>query len=199
MTKKNLLAAASLLLLLTGCSFSKGETQQNYVLEAPLISEQLQGKQIDVVVMPVEVASGLDTARVAFIEDKVRMNYLAGAKWAEPLPQMLQYVWIDALRKNHVVSSASSNSAGIKPDRAIVISANAFQAEKKDDGHFVIHIAYEAKETSALSHTVLAVAETTVYLPVAGTNQTDVMDAFNAANQEAIHNLLVKLADRMKS
>jgi ABC-type uncharacterized transport system auxiliary subunit len=201
MTKHHLFLAPLLLvfLALTGCSFvTSGDVQQNYVLPVPTLEVKRTTLPLHLKVMPVEVASGLDTTRIALIENDVQINYFADSRWAEPLPQMLQFLWIQALRQSGLATSVSGDTEGTKADRLIHITASAFNAVRKDEEGMFIRIHYEAKVTSPLTHAVLSVEDSAVEQILPSSSMESVMQTFNSANAQAMHNLLKKLSSAEK-
>ena len=72
------LISASLLLAslaLSGCALtSGGDIQQTYVLPVPALDASKPMLALHLKVMPIDVASGLDTTRIALIENNVQIN-----------------------------------------------------------------------------------------------------------------------------
>jgi len=180
---------------LTSCALMGEGDQQNYVLRAPVVEvSALNPLPLHLKIMPVEVAPGLDSTRISLIEHDVQLNYLADARWVEGLPQMLQFLWGEAFKQSHIVTSVSSDNAGAKADRLINITANAFNAVRGADQEIHIHIAYEAKIIAPLSHVVLAVESVSIEEKAASPALEDVMQTFNKTNAAAMQQLLAKVA-----
>lgn len=186
------------LLALNGCAFGGGDIQQNYVLPVPTIETSGKPLPLNMQVMPVEVATGLDTTRIALIENDVQMNYLADSRWAEPLPQMLQDLWAEALKQSRLTASVSSDETGAKADRLIHIKANAFNAVRNANGDIVVHIDYEAKVLAPLTRAVLSVEEVNIEQKAPSPGQDSVMRTFNTANATAMRKLMQKLSIGIK-
>lgn len=193
MKKAPLLCA--LLLLLGGCALPT-ETRQNYVLTAPTFEKTQLAQKGSLVVLPLEVASGLDTTRIALLDEQVSLSALSGAKWADPLPDLLQSVLTNTLRKNGFATAVSTDATGIKADKLLAVTVPAFQAERDENGALTIHIAYEAKELAPLTREVLKVARASETSPVTPQTQTDLIAAFDKANQKALHKLLDALSEK---
>lgn len=186
-------------LVLTGCSFaSDADVQQNYVLPVPVFKAGKLSSPMHLEVLPVDVASGLDTTRIVLIDKGVQVNYLADSRWAEPLPQMLQFLWIQSLRQSGLASSVSSDTDGEKADRLIHITASAFNAVRNDDGSILVRVQYQVKIISPLTHVVLSSEDSSVAQTVRSLSMENVMETFKTANAQAMNDLSKKLvADLM--
>jgi ABC-type uncharacterized transport system auxiliary subunit len=190
--------SASLLLAslaLSGCALtSGGDIQQTYVLPVPALDASKPTLALHLKVMPVDVASGLDTTRIALIENNVQINYLADSRWAEPLPQMLQFLWMQALSQSGLAASVSSDTDGTKADRLIYITATAFNAYRTTNNDIAVRIRYQAKIVTPLTHIVSSVEESTIEETAPSANMASVMQTFNEANTLATSKLLQKLS-----
>ena len=182
-------------LAVAGCAFvPSGEVQQNYVLPVPSFEVNKQALPLHLKVLPVEVASGLDTARIVMIEKGVQVNYLADSRWAEPLPQLLQFLWIQSLRQSGSASSVSSDTDAEKADRLIHITASAFNAVRNDDGSIVVRVQFQVKIMLPVTYVVLSVEDISVEQAALSSNMESVMVAFRSANEQAMEGLSKKLA-----
>jgi len=197
MTSVRSVFALLLPLVLFGCAFGSGETVQRYVLPAPQVEASKAPLPLNVQVLPVDVAAGLDTARIAVLESGARMNYLEGARWAEPLPDMLQDMWIDALRKSRLARSASNDFSAIKADRILHITANAFQAER-ENGDMNVTVDYAVKVIAPDTHAVLAVEELRLFKRAPASDTDSLMRTFVEVNADAMRGLIQKLANDIK-
>ncbi len=182
-------------LAVTGCSaFTDTNIQQNYVLSVPDSQTSLPPLPLHLQVMPVDVGSGLDTTRIAFIDNDVQMNYMADSRWAQPLPGMLQLLWIQTLKQSGLGTSVGSDTDGEQADRIIHITASAFNAVRNHDGSIIVRVHYEAVVTAPLTRKFLS-AENSDYQQTTSAKSTEeLINAFNKANMQAMDDLVKKLA-----
>ena len=184
-------------LALAGCSvFTDANPQQNYILSAPEIQTNEPPLPLHLQVMPVDVGSGLDTTRIAFIDNEVQMNYVADSRWAQPLPDMLKLLWIQALKQSGLGVSVGSDTDGERADHVIHITASTFNAIRNLDGSIVVRVHYEVVVTELLTHKVLSVDDSVSERAILASapSTEELVKAFNKANIQAMTNLVNKLA-----
>ncbi len=182
-------------LALAGCSaFTDANPQQNYVLSAPDIQANGPLLPLHLQVVPVDVGPGLDTTRIAFIDNDVQMNYVADSRWAQPLPDMLQLLWIQTLKQSGLGASVGSDTDGEQTDRIIHITASAFNAVRNHDGSIIVRVHYEAVVTAPLTRKVLSVENSDYEQTTSSPSTEELINAFNKANIQAMDDLLAKLA-----
>ncbi len=184
-------------LVVSGCALGSGEVVQRYVLSAPQGEAAKASLPINVQVLPVDVAPGLDTARIAVFEGGARLNYLEGSRWADPLPDMLQGVWIDALTKSRLTISASNDFSAVKADRILHITVNAFQAIR-ENGDMNVTVDYAIKVIAPDTHAVLAVQEVRLFRKAPASDTESLIKTFVEVNADAMRLLIHKLAGDIK-
>ncbi len=192
-----MLFALFLPLALWGCALGEGDVVQRYVLPTPPVVLKNAPRPLKLQVRAVDVAAGLDTSRIALIKNDTRMNYLEGARWAESLPEMLQGIWIDILRKSRLTASVSNDFSTVKPDRVLHITANAFHVIK-EGGDMSVRIEYAAELSAPGANDVFASEDITVIKKAPAQDIDSLMHVFQAANAEAMNGLILKLAKDIK-
>ena len=96
-------AAALLVLALagSGCSGSllqsQAEAPKIYRLASPALATRGAALPMAVSVSLPRAAAALDTDRIAVVQAAGGFDYIAGVRWAEPAPQMLQQMLVEAL------------------------------------------------------------------------------------------------------
>jgi ABC-type uncharacterized transport system auxiliary subunit len=184
-------------LALGGCSvFTDAPPLQNYILLAPEIQTNEPPLLLHLQVMPVDVGTGLDTTRIAFIDNDVQMNYLVDSRWAQPLPDMLQLLWIQALKQSGLGVSVGSDTDGELADHVIHITASTFNAFRNHDGSIVVRVHYEVVVTAPLTRKVLSVDDSASEQTISASTPSpeELVNAFNKANIQAMNDLAKKLA-----
>jgi ABC-type uncharacterized transport system auxiliary subunit len=146
--------------------------------------------------MPVDVGTGLDTTRIAFIDNDVQMNYLVDSRWVQPLPDMLQLLWIQALKQSGLGVSVGSDTDGELADHVIHITASTFNAFRNHDGSIVVRVHYEVVVTAPLTRKVLSVDDSASEQTISASTPSpeELVNAFNKANIQAMNDLAKKLA-----
>ncbi len=129
----------TLLMLLTasvtGCSVldpgpAPSLLQLNPTMPAPLAAAPLHKGQM-VVAMPV-AGRDLDTDGIALIFQGREVRYLAGSRWANSVPQLLQRNIIDALTSSNAFSGVSGESAGIAATMKLLSEVRRFNLRYAD-------------------------------------------------------------------
>lgn len=124
-----------LLLLMAGCMQlgpSAGPVPERYVLPVPEGSAGPAGSAPDALVLErPEVAPGLATDRIAVLRAGRRLDHLAGARWAVPLPELLQAFFRASLAQDFPATAVTAAPGGNGGPRLAAMVWH-FQAEYPD-------------------------------------------------------------------
>lgn len=191
---------AALLLGMTGCSVmgKPPEPAQLYVLPAPSF-QALPGvasRPVTVKIALPEVASGLDTARIAVMENGYKLNYFAQANWPEPLPDMLQTRLVDGFEKSGLVRGVSSDSSGVQSDYILQLDVQEFNALQASDLKALprVRVRYRALLLATDSHSLVASVPAEQDVTATANSMEAIVAAFNVADEAAMRTLLPTLA-----
>ena len=97
--------------------------QLSPTMPGPLMSKPLN-KQV-VVAMP-QAGRDIDTDGIALLFNNREIRHLSGARWASPVPQMLQRELIDALTATNGLRGVAGESAGIAADARLLCDIRQF-------------------------------------------------------------------------
>ena len=124
------MAAFAAVLGLAGCSPLKSTAPAplTYTLQPALASEQTQTLPSGVLyVMRPSLPSGFDTDRIAlFMDGGRRIDYYAGARWAEPLDSVLQNVMVRSGRHELPNMIVDTPDLSIPVDYKLAVKVNDF-------------------------------------------------------------------------
>ncbi len=124
-----LLAAA---VLGTGCvgSMLKSDDQPPdlYRLSAAQVAAAASTSPQAIAVARPRSVSSLDTDRIAVVTPGHGFNYLAGARWADPAPQMVQQLLVDALVAGGGFAAAVAAPSRVPADLLLDVELRGFEA-----------------------------------------------------------------------
>jgi cholesterol transport system auxiliary component len=137
---------ASLPLLLSGCLslHSNQPIQQQYVLTLSPAASREAGQSYgsgasgsstaSVQVLLPTAAAGLGGEGIAVLRPGQRLDYFSGARWAESVPQMVQMLIIEALRRQGSFRLVESDSGPFSASYALAVDITHFEADYTPGG-----------------------------------------------------------------
>mgnify|MGYP006445148317 CR=1 FL=1 len=137
MTRGRMLALAGVLAMTTGCSpfQASGPAPREYLLSAPaggVDESSLRGLPAALAVARPTVPPGLDGTRIRIRRPDQRLDYIAEARWAEPLPDLIAHVQRDLLRASgrRVAQAGTESGNG---DAVLELRMERFHPVYSDD------------------------------------------------------------------
>jgi cholesterol transport system auxiliary component len=79
-------------------------------------------------------ASSLDTSRIAVVKQKLGFDYYAGVRWADPSPQMLQQMLVQALSADGGFSTVVVAPSRVPADLLLEVELRRFEARARGEG-----------------------------------------------------------------
>lgn len=79
-------------------------------------------------------ASSLDTNRIAVVNQKLGFDYYAGVRWADPSPQMLQQMLVQALSADGGFSTVVVAPSRVPADLLLEVELRRFEARTQGQG-----------------------------------------------------------------
>lgn len=79
-------------------------------------------------------ARGLDTDRIAVRPAPHELKYLAGARWSDRAPRLVQALLIEALEETGGLAGVGRPSDGMRADYALVSELRAFEVDRAGSG-----------------------------------------------------------------
>jgi cholesterol transport system auxiliary component len=193
-----LVVLLGLSLLGTGCTASLLDSRN----EAPEVF-RLSGLQREHAGDPLPLAlavarprapASLDSERIALVQDGGRFDYVAGARWADPAPQMLQQMIVRVLAADGRFATVVSAPNRVPTDLALDVELRRFEAVYgPGQGPPVVRVEVQVTlvhaRTARLVTSFLVEAEA----GAAENRRSAVLEAFERATDEALAGIVERL------
>jgi cholesterol transport system auxiliary component len=141
--------AALFATVLSGCSLpdlGSGPPPDLYVLSPKsTFPEDLPTVDWQLVVEEPSTAKGIDTDRIAIAPSSLEVKYLAGSRWADRAPRMVQQLLIQSFENTKKIVSVGRQSIGLRSDFVLKVELREFQAEKTAEGATVVRVRLNLK------------------------------------------------------
>ena len=141
-----------------------------------------------------QVAPGLDSSGIATRWPGQRLDYVAGARWAEELPLLLEAALIESLQDSGRLSSVQGDFGRFRATHTLVIEVRRFEADYTGGGLPVAQVALTAT-IGGTDRRVLASFTVSGSEAAAANRQTAVVAALDAAFARATAELAQKTFD----
>lgn len=189
----------AVLLALTGCTtlgaFERAATPLDvYELRAPSAPRAAAPRPLDVIVELPEAGGAIATDRVMIRPAPMQAQYLADARWADPLPETVQTLMVRTLSDTGALRYVGRRPLGVGGDFAVLTELTDFQAEAEAAGpgavinlRMIVRLVRERDATVVSTRTITAEAQ------AATTKSGDVIAAFDRATGQAMQAFAVWL------
>ncbi len=135
----------------------------------------------DLMVIVAEVAPGLDGPGIAGRWPGGRLDYLAGTRWADALPRLVQAALIESLQDSGRLRSVQSDLGRFRATHTLVVEVRRFEADYTAGGMPVAQVALAVTLGRASDRRVLAAFTASASEASAENRQTAVVAALDAA------------------
>lgn len=190
-----IVAAAAV--LAAGCFGGlKKEVEQPlmYRIDAPRLAQGAPlAADLKVVVGP--LAPGLDGPGIATSWPGQRLDYLAGARWAEGLSGLLESALVESLQDSGRLRSVQGDLGRFRATHTLVVEVRRFEADYSGGGLPVAQVSFAATLGRASDRRVLAAFTVTASEAVAENRQSSVVAALNTAFNRAVTEVAGKSFD----
>jgi len=123
---------AALVLALTGCAASllesSAQAPDTYRLAGEALPDRGARLPLALGVARPGAAPALDTERVAVVQPDSRFDYVAGIRWSEPAPQMLQQQLVRALAADGRFDAVVATPSRVPADLLLDVELRRFEA-----------------------------------------------------------------------
>lgn len=182
-----LLAAAAACAGCVGSALdSKRAAPETYRLAAPALPNAGTPLPAALAVGRPRAAAALDTEQIAVTGPQSRFDYYAGVRWAEPAPQMLQQVLVQALAADGRFSTVVAAPSRVPAEYALDVELRRFEAADDGGGTPVVHVALQVTLLDSRRGTRLASFPAVAEVAAASDRRAAVLAAFDTATQQAI-------------
>jgi cholesterol transport system auxiliary component len=180
---RTLLAAAAAVLLAAGCFGGlKNEVPQPliYRVDAPKLAA---GPPLpsDLQVAVSGTSPGLDGDGIAGRWPGRRLDYIAGARWADDLPRLLQSALVESFQDSGRLRSVQDDLGRFRATHTLVIEVRRFEADYSAGGLPVAQVTLAANLGRNSDRHVLASFTTSASEAATENRQTSVVAALDAA------------------
>jgi cholesterol transport system auxiliary component len=188
------LALAAAAALAAGCFGglkNEAPAPLNYRIDVPATDA---GAQVaaDLLVVVAETAPGLDDARIAGRWPDGRIDYLAGARWAERLPLLLQSALIESLQDSGRLRSVQGDLGRFRATHTLVIDVRRFEADYTGGGAPVAQVSLSVTIGRSSDRRVLAAFAVSAEQVSPENRQASVVAALDAAFARATAELATR-------
>jgi cholesterol transport system auxiliary component len=126
-------------------------------------------------------AKGIDTDRIAIAPHPLEVKYLAGSRWADRAPRMIQQLMIQSFENSQKIVSVGRQSIGLRSDFVLKMELREFQAEKTADGGMQVRVRLNLKLVRQAVGMIVASESFESIKPAASENVSDIVQAFDDA------------------
>ena len=176
---------AVLAVSLASCSLpniGSGPAPDLYVLSPKsTFPDDLPTVDWQLVVEEPSTAKGIDTDRIAIAPHPLEVKYLAGSRWADRAPRMIQQLMIQSFENSQKIVSVGRQSIGLRSDFVLKTELREFQAEKTADGGTQVRVRLNLKLVRQAVGMIVASESFESVKPAASENVSDIVQAFDDA------------------
>jgi cholesterol transport system auxiliary component len=126
-------------------------------------------------------ARGIDTDRIAIAPHPLEVKYLAGSRWADRAPRLIQQLLIQSFENSQKIVSVGRQSIGLRSDFLLKIELREFQAEKTADGATQVRVRLNLKLVRQAVGMIVASQSFESVKPAASENVPDIVQSFDDA------------------
>lgn len=191
-----LLASVALCTACTGSLLrSSAEAPERYRLEGPAALAGATTLPLAVEVTRPRASSSLDTDRIAVTTPGSGFDYVADARWADPAPQMLQRLLVDALTSDAHFATAVAAPSRVPADLLLDAELKRFEAVYSNvDEPPIVVVDLGVNLVDARKGTRIVSFQITTTAPAARNHRADVVAAFRQATDQAVHDAVTRVA-----
>jgi cholesterol transport system auxiliary component len=191
-----LLAAACLCTACVGSALrSDADVPDRYQLQGPPAEPGGAMLPLAIAVAMPRASSSLDTDRIAVTTPGHGFDYLAGARWADPAPQMLQRLLVDALAGNARFATAVASPSRVPTDLLLDVELGRFEAAYSDlDAPPTIVVEIGVNLVDARQGLRIASFRSTASVVAGRNDRSAVVAAFEQATDQAVRDAVNRIA-----
>jgi cholesterol transport system auxiliary component len=143
--------------------------------------EELPTVDWQLVVEEPSTAKGIDTDRIAIAPSALEVKYLAGSRWADRAPRMVQQLLIQSFENTKKIVSVGRQSIGLRSDFVLKVELREFQAEKTSEGGTIVRVRLNLKLVRIALGQIVASQSFESVKPANSENVSDIVQAFDDA------------------
>lgn len=187
---------------LSGCALANvasGPAPQMFTLTAHSLAAgtgDMSSAKVDLLVDGYYSSAAIDTGRIVYLPNPNELKYIAGARWADLAPLMIQSLTVETLEKSGRFASVAARGSEISGDYMLKGDIRQFAAEKNGDVTQV-HVDLFMRLVTRVDNKVIATKDFSTILPVAGSGIEPMVQAFDAALAQVLSDLTLWTASEL--
>lgn len=191
-----LLAAVSLCTACVGDALrSDADAPDRYRLEGPAVEPGGTGLPLAIAIARPRAPSSLDTDRIAVTTPGHGFDYLAGARWADPAPQMIQQFLVGALTAEAHFATAVAAPSRVPADLLLDVELGRFEAAYSNvDAPPTVVVEFGVNLVDARRGLRVASFRSAASVAAARNDRAAVVAAFEQATEQAVRDAVARIA-----
>ena len=191
-----LLAAACLCTACVGSVLrSDADAPERYRLDGPAAEPGGSALPLAITVAQPRSPLSLDTDRIAVTTPGLGFDYLAGARWADPAPQMLQKMLVDALTRDARFATVVAAPSRVPTDLMLDVEVGRFEAAYQNvKAPPTVMIEFGINLVDVRSGRLLASFRVVKTAAAARNDRASVVAAFEQATDQALREAAGRIA-----
>ena len=191
-----LLAAVSLCTACVGDALrSDADAPDRYRLEGPAVEPGGTGLPLAIAIARPRAPSSLDTDRIAVTTPGHGFDYLAGARWADPAPQMIQQFLVGALTAEAHFATAVAAPSRVPADLLLDVELGRFEATYSNvDAPPTVVVEFGVNLVDARRGLRVASFRSAASVAAARNDRAAVVAAFEQATEQAVRDAVARIA-----
>jgi cholesterol transport system auxiliary component len=174
---------------------SDADAPDLYRLEGPAAVPGGAVIPLAIVVSRPRAPISLDTDRIAVTTPGHGFDYLAGARWADPAPQLLQQLLVDALTNQAHFAAAVASPSRVPADLLLDVELVRFEAAYANvDAPPTVTVELGVNLVDARRGLRLASFRSAAAVPAARNDRPAVVAAFEQATDQAVSEAATRIA-----
>lgn len=142
--------------------------------------EDLPYVNLQLVVEEPSSARSIDSDRITARPSPIEIKYIAGARWADRAPRMVQILLVESFENSGRIVAVGRQSAGLRPDFSVKSDLREFQAEYfETEGQPSIHVRLNVKLIKMPEARIVASRTFDHSAPAAGKEITAIVQGFD--------------------
>ena len=191
-----LLAAVSLCTACVGDALRSGaDAPDRYRLEGPAAEPGGPGLPLAIAVARPRAPSSLDTDRIAVTTPGHGFDYLAGARWADPAPQMIQQFLVGALTAEAHFATAVAAPSRVPADLLLDVELGRFEAAYSNvDAPPTVMVEFGVNLVDPRRGLRVASFRSAASVAAARNDRAAVVAAFEQATEQVVRDAVARIA-----
>lgn len=153
---------------------------------------------VDLKVVVSGAAPGLDGAGIAGRWPGQRLDYLAGARWADRLPVLVETALVESLQDSGRLRSVQGDLGRFRASHTLVVEVRRFEADYTAGGLPIAQVSLAATLGRASDRRVLAAFTVSASEGAAANRQSAVVEALGAAFSRAANEAAAKVFEALE-